>query len=288
MRHLHVPDGAEWELLIVNNNCSDDTDSVLSRYGEFLPIRRVFEPRQGTCHARNTAVREARGELLVQTDDDVLVDRTWLHEYCAAAARFPESAFFGGTIEPWFESSPPRWVERNLAAWEGPLVIRQLGPNIRLLNDDEDPWGANMAFRTSVLRRFPFDVSIGHVGHLIRGGEETDVIERMRATGLSGVWVGTAKVRHYIPAARMNVRFLGKWCRDGGNGQAARWIGGECPELFGMPRWAVLSYVQNCVKAFVLSPSRGSGWVSAFMTKERLKSFLREVRRLRTGAKEAR
>ena len=37
-----------------------------------------------------------------------------------------------------------------------------------------------MAFRTSVLRRFPFDTSIGHVGKLIRGGEETDVIARMR------------------------------------------------------------------------------------------------------------
>ena len=120
MRQLHVPDGAEWELLIVNNNCSDDTDSVLSRYGEFLPIRRVFEPRQGTCHARNTAVREARGELLVQTDDDVLVDRAWLQEYCAAATRFPEAAFFGGTIEPWFESSPPRAGSNEISRrWRG-------------------------------------------------------------------------------------------------------------------------------------------------------------------------
>ncbi len=287
MRHLRVPEGAEWELLIVNNNCSDETDSVLARYSQCLPIRRIFEPGQGTCIARNTAVREARGELLVQTNDDVLVDRDWLREYHAAAVRYPEAAFFGGTIEPWFESSPPRWVQRNLVALEGPLVIRQLGPEVRVLKDDEDPWGANMAFRTSVLRKFPFDTLIGHVGNLIRGGEETDVIERIRASGLHGVWVGTAKVRHYIPRARTSLRFIGKWCRDGGNGQAERWIRGECPELFGMPRWAVLSYVQNCLKALVLSPSRGSGWVSAYMRKERLKSFLRQVRYLRSLAKEA-
>jgi glycosyltransferase involved in cell wall biosynthesis len=285
MTHLRVPDGVEWELLVVNNNCSDDTDRVLSRYCQSLPLRRVFESRQGLCHARNAAIREATGELLVWTDDDVLVDVAWLQEYLAAAALFPEAAFLGGTIEPWFESPPPRWVRRNLKVLEGPLVIRQLGMDIRALSDEETPFGANMAFRTSVLRRFRFDTSIGHVGDRIRGGDETDVMERLRAGGFHGVWVGTARVRHYVPRSRMSVRYLAKWCRDAGSGQAERWIGGQGAELFGMPRWALRSYVQNWAAVLVLGPLRGPGWARAFMARERLGAFLRELRRLRACAK---
>jgi glycosyltransferase involved in cell wall biosynthesis len=286
MRHLRIPDEVEWELLVVNNNCTDNTDGVISQYCRSLPLRRIFESRQGQCHARNVAIREATGELLLWTDDDVLVDEAWLQEYYVAATLFPDAAFMGGTIDPWFESPPPCWIQRNLKTLQGPLVIRQLGSDNRILRDDELPFGANMAFRTSILRQFPFDTSVGHVGHQLRGGDETDVFERMCASGLHGVWVGTAKVRHFIPSSRMNVAFLAKWCRDHGSGQAVRWTGEGCAKLFGMPRWAVVKYVRNSFKAFVLSPLRGPGWVSAFMTKERLGSFLRDIRRPRMRAKQ--
>ena len=38
MHGLLVPDGIEWELLVVNNNCTDDTDAVQLR------VRAVPDP----------------------------------------------------------------------------------------------------------------------------------------------------------------------------------------------------------------------------------------------------
>lgn len=47
MRRLVVPAGVTWELLVVNNNCTDETDAVIERHETNLPIRRLFESRRG-------------------------------------------------------------------------------------------------------------------------------------------------------------------------------------------------------------------------------------------------
>ena len=79
MTGLMQPPGTEWELLVVNNNCTDGTDQVLSGFEGRLPLRRVFESRPGQSNARNAAVGAARGEFILWTDDDVLVDPNWLN-----------------------------------------------------------------------------------------------------------------------------------------------------------------------------------------------------------------
>src|SRR5204862_6920845 len=95
MRELHVPAGLAWELLVVNNNCTDDTDAVVARHAPHLPLRVVHEPKQGHSNARNRGVAEARGELVLWTDDDVQVDPGWLAALADGAARHPGAAGFG-------------------------------------------------------------------------------------------------------------------------------------------------------------------------------------------------
>jgi glycosyltransferase involved in cell wall biosynthesis len=53
-----------------------------------LGVKYVFLPRRnlGLGYARNTGVRNAKGELIAFTDDDCLVDRHWLAEIVAAFA----------------------------------------------------------------------------------------------------------------------------------------------------------------------------------------------------------
>src|SRR5438105_3257885 len=86
MRELAVPTGLSWELLVVNNNCTDDTDAIIAKHADALPIRRLLETKQGLSNARNCALENMRGELLIWTDDDVLVDEGWLRAYVDAVA----------------------------------------------------------------------------------------------------------------------------------------------------------------------------------------------------------
>src|SRR5437899_2703201 len=81
MRRLRIPEATQWELLVVNNNCTDDTDEVIEKHLTHLPIRRLVEPEQGHSNARNRALTVATGDLILWTDDDVEVDPEWLLAY---------------------------------------------------------------------------------------------------------------------------------------------------------------------------------------------------------------
>ena len=87
-------------MLIVDNNCTDETANVVDAFRERLPIRRVRESRQGLAHARNRAVADFRGDVLLFTDDDVRFETGWLTGYRDAINRFPDADYFGGRILP--------------------------------------------------------------------------------------------------------------------------------------------------------------------------------------------
>ena len=128
-----IPAGAEWELIVVNNNSTDETAEVLKKHEMHggLPLRSLFERKQGNAPARNCAMHAARGEFIVWTDDDVLVDAGWLEEMVGAYRRWPQATFFGGTVDPLYEVDPPKWMTQHRTLVEGPFAMRQLGPEER-------------------------------------------------------------------------------------------------------------------------------------------------------------
>jgi glucosyl-dolichyl phosphate glucuronosyltransferase len=241
LTRVSIPTGVEWEVLVVNNNCTDHTNEVIAKYESNLPLRGILETKQGLSNARNRAVLEANGELLLWTDDDVLVAPNWLAEYAAAAKRFPDAAYFGGTVDPLYESEPPEWIKQNERHLSGPFAICQYDQNVRPLSEGEVPFGANMGFRLDVLKRFPFDTLLGRCGANLISGEEVDVIGRMKCAKLPGVWVGAANVQHWIPKERMTYKYVRDWYYGAGV-SAARFENMPGRRILGMPRWAIRRY----------------------------------------------
>ena len=68
IQSLRVPRGLDWELLIVNNNCTDHTDAIIKTFGDRLPIRGLVEPEPGQSNARNAAARHATSDYIIWTD----------------------------------------------------------------------------------------------------------------------------------------------------------------------------------------------------------------------------
>jgi glucosyl-dolichyl phosphate glucuronosyltransferase len=242
MRTLRIPAGIEWELLIVNNNCTDDTDRVIDEHSPHLPIRRLFEEKMGLSNARNRAVTATRGELLLWTDDDVLVDSCWLAEYVSAANRWPAASVFGGKILPWFEAPPPRWLADNLPLLGRYFALRDLGDR-EIVLDGELPFGANMAFRTRVLRDYVFDANLGRVGTAMISGEDVQVMRRMQAAGHCVVWVPSASVKHFLPQSRMTFDYMKKLLYCSGRYESRRDAPQESTHVFGVPRWVVRKWL---------------------------------------------
>jgi glycosyltransferase involved in cell wall biosynthesis len=208
LRELIIPQGVNREVLIVDNNSSDETAVVVARAAEGLSIRYVFEPRSGISHARNRAVREAEGTYILWTDDDVLVSRTWLAEYWRAFSRFPDAALFGGPIVPWYAVEPPTWVSPSLEVAGGHFAVLRIPDDAGPIEDHPLPFGANMAARREAHEAHPFDTRLGARPGLRLVGEETAFIRKVLQAGGSGRWVPDARVQHYIPEHRMTLRFM--------------------------------------------------------------------------------
>ena len=208
MALLEVPDSVDWELIVANNNCTDNTDEVIARHADRLPVRRLFEPKPGKSHALNLASAEARGELILWTDDDVLVDRSWLAEYVTAARQWPNAVFFGGPIEPWFDGQPPAWLVQAFAGVESAYAAPQSGPGTHRTHAQLAPYGANFAIRRATQVNYPYNTVLGPRPHRLAAGRGDGI---RLAECWTTIWKGVrpcARVRHFIPKNRQNTRYL--------------------------------------------------------------------------------
>jgi glycosyltransferase involved in cell wall biosynthesis len=193
------------EVLIIDNNCSDGTVKVVEEFQERLPIRRVIESQQGLAHARNRAVAEFRGDVLLFTDDDVRFGTGWLAAYQDAIHRFPTADYFGGRILPDWEEAKPWWVgDEPLPLIDGVLVWFDHGSETRLIESKEPPpFGASFAIRRQLFDRIGrFRVDLGTGGTGLGRGEETELLIRARKAGADGVYVGEAVCFHAYDRAR--------------------------------------------------------------------------------------
>jgi glycosyltransferase involved in cell wall biosynthesis len=229
-----------WEIVIVHTS-TDHTDDVISEYVGRLPVRREFEPRPGKSNAQNRAIDIAKGDYIVWTDDDVVVDAGWLTAYVEAFRRWPEAAVFGGRITPRYEAPVAKWVLESEAVLEGPYAIRDFGDHVHPLSaDDEDhfPFGANWAIRAMEQRAFRYDPELGPAANWRRAGEETDVIHRVLGSGATGYWIPEAMVEHCIGRDRQTVRYIAAYYESWGEGQAFRNAAATAavPFWFGIPR----------------------------------------------------
>lgn len=247
---LQLPAPHAWELLVVNNACTDDTDAVLAAFASRLPLRVVHEARPGVSWARNAAAQAARGDYIVWTDDDVLVPPDWLAAYAAAVDRHPDARFFGGPIEPLFEGTPPALVAAALRVAPYAYAALDHGAEEVPLTQHPTRWAftANMAIPTALQRRFLFDGALGRRHGSMVGGEDTSMLRAIWDEGGEGRWVPEARVRHIIPAERQTVAFLRRYFRGLGQQVAVTSDTRAVPQLFGRPRWALRALLEHEVR----------------------------------------
>lgn len=226
---LGVPPGIDWEVLIVDNGSMGETATVVELFVHALPIRLVAEPIAGISHARNRGTAEARGRYICWTDDDVLLDRSWLAAYLRAFERHPEAELFGGTIRPELIAPTPGWCRRGQHRWPlNAMFVERAPPAERpILLRGETPWGANFAVRTEAQRRLGYDVSLGMAPGRNRTGEESEFIYRLLNSGAVGWWVPDAEVSHLIEPERQSRAFLLRYFREAG--ETAAYLNGRFP-----------------------------------------------------------
>lgn len=168
---LTVPTDLMWEVVVVDNNSTDDTrdfvEAFLARTG--LPIKYVFEPSPGLSRARNRAIHEASGDVLAFIDDDVVLDAMWLVRIAEEFQSDDGIAVLFGRTRSYYPRQP------RLSLKDRPIREYYRFPC--------SPWGVghgnNMSMRTEVVKQVGyFDPGLG-AGTQAGAAEDTDFVYRV-------------------------------------------------------------------------------------------------------------
>jgi glycosyltransferase involved in cell wall biosynthesis len=206
-----VPDSVQWEVLVVDNNSTDQTREVVETFSRRYPgrFRYLFEPQQGKSYALNSGVRESQSPILAFADDDAVVEPGWLWNL-TSALRDGDWAGSGGRIIPVWEKPLPSWLFTGDPRTMGPFVAFDMGPEAGALT--RPPYGANMAFRREAFEKYgDFRIDLGpRPGSEIRR-EDIEFAERLMAGGERLRYEPSAVVLHPAPESRMKKGFVLKW-----------------------------------------------------------------------------
>lgn len=194
-----------FEIVVVNNNSTDDTESVLARLAESagIPLRWVTERAQGIVPARNRLLEEVRGsEFLLMLDDDEMPRPGWVQS-ALTALRDDKLECVGGRIRVCFDPVPrPRWLGPELLGF---LAEVDHGDAPRPIVDHETPvWTANVGYRMSVFADgLRFDLRYSRVGKDVGGGEDVRMFDALLQQGRRMGYRPDMEVDHFVEPWRL-------------------------------------------------------------------------------------
>lgn len=197
---------SEYEIVLVDNNSSDNTKAECDRFVTAYPDLRFnycFEKEQGLSYARNCGIRNAQGDILVYVDDDALVNKEYLTTYAEFFRRNADAVAAGGPILPQYDGcEEPNWMSH----YTRQLVTGKLylGEKEREFPSDAFPGGGNAAYRKSVFVAVGlFNVELGRKGNSLIGAEEKDLFDKMTSRGMKFYYLPTAILYHLIPPKKL-------------------------------------------------------------------------------------
>ncbi len=188
-----------YEVIIVDNAPGTEAtaDLLKQAYGNVPHLRYVREERAGLSRGLNRGIREARGEILAFTDDDVIVDAYWLLQLVRAFSLADDVACVTGMVLPqeletpaqiWFEEYGgfSKGFQRRLYDLADHAVREPLYP----YSAGRFGTGASMAFRPAFLRR------VGGFDPALQAGMDIAGFFQVIRQGHTLIYEPTALARH--------------------------------------------------------------------------------------------
>lgn len=257
----------DWEVLVVDNNSSDQTREVVEEFrtqdaGRF---RYLFEPQPGKSYALNSGIRNSNADILAFIDDDVIAEPRWLQNLTANLYDSKWSGA-GGRILAHRTFVRPRWLSLDDHHSLAPLALFDAGPEPGELF--RAPFGTNMAFQRAVFDKYGgFRTDLGpQPGNELRscaslphGGEDSEFAERLFAAGEHLRYEPSAVVYHSFSQKRLRKDYFLAWWFDKGRSEIR--VLGPRPDtkyfVFGVPLYLFRNIAVGILRwIFALNPAR--------------------------------
>jgi glycosyltransferase involved in cell wall biosynthesis len=198
-----VPPQIEWEVLVIDNGSTDETEQVARCcWPPDAPtrLRIVREETLGLSRARKRGFIEARHEVVCFVDDDNWLCPAWVEIASTVMGSQPDVAVCGGDSLAVFEEDEPTWFSqyaRNFA----------VGTQGAARGYHENGfWGAGLTIRKSAWTQlsdggFEQFLTDRQGGKLSSGGD-TELCVALTRLGWKEWYEPALRLQHYIPASR--------------------------------------------------------------------------------------
>jgi glucosyl-dolichyl phosphate glucuronosyltransferase len=205
-------DGVRYEVVVVDNNSTDGTRAVVEetiRRAASVPMRYVFEPRQGVSYARNTGAQHASAPIVAFLDDDGVPVRTWVKEMKQAFDAHPDADCIGGRVRASWSTPAPAWM--TPAHW-GPIALQDR-PHAAWIDRSSASAcliSANIGCRRSVF------TDVGWFSADYPRNQDREWELRLWHAGKRGLYLPAMDVVVDVPAHRLEKRYHRRWQRTTG------------------------------------------------------------------------
>jgi glycosyltransferase involved in cell wall biosynthesis len=200
-----------YEVLVVDNNSSDDTRSVVESFiaAGHRNVRYIFEGRQGKSNALNTGLSAAAGSIYAITDDDFMLPADWVMQIVNGFRQHPDASFVSGKVLPLWQADVPEWAGPE--HWSA-LALADYDDEVFYVDERNQLCLLACAFRRADVDAVGgYRPDLGVSSNQIGGVEDLEILQRLWRSGRRGVYLPTMAFLHKVQAARLTKHYHRRW-----------------------------------------------------------------------------
>lgn len=258
IRHIarqRVPWHISWELLIIDNGCTDDSVAVAraewQKHRVNTYMRVVKEKALGLSYARARGFREARYEYMVLCDDDNWLQEDYVNQVYNILSENPNIGALGGLGTLLFEVEPPT-PELSYIFAAGPQAPR----SGKVLQNKV--YGAGCAIRSTayeaILSRGFRSLLTDRKGVELASGGDYELCLALAIVGYDIWYDDRLRFTHFITSERLTWDYYLRYAVESSKCfnviESYKMIASQSP-IHHMPRLSVLKDFVVCVRTFV-------------------------------------
>lgn len=179
-------------ILIVNNNSTDQTEKVIQRFTSTLPIRTVVEKKTGYPVVYNRALKEVKTSWVAFIDDDCVASELWYSEAVKAIKRFNGYGAIVGSSQNYYSTNSFACAfQFSYEYWKLRSIDKTSVLDYRALDS------RNILYNTQLLSQLKiiFDEAFSI------GAEDSDIGLHIQKSGLKAAYVKDMIVCHKEPVS---------------------------------------------------------------------------------------
>lgn len=204
--------GIQCELIIVDNNSSDNTSKVASEcwkeFGAPFLLNIVEEKNPGLSNARKKGIESALGDIIIFCDDDNHLSSNYVEGCYKVLNTKPEIGAMCGASIGKSDIDFPIWFYTYQKAY----AVGVFGLNSQDVTSHGWIWGAGMAFRKSLFLNLVNSgfqhLLLDRKGNELSSGGDVEMCKWFILAGYKLWYEDSIYFYHQIPKERLNIEYI--------------------------------------------------------------------------------